>query len=388
MKPEVRPASRSNPVSLGLAAWLGLAAAPLGAAVSVERLPDSGVQPQAVAVDGTTHLVYLTGDPKAADIVYRTRVGQADWSAPVRVNSQAGSAIVIGTIRGAQLAPGRSGRVHVAWNGSESAEPKPANGGTPMLYARLAGDGKGFSPQRNLMTTTHELDGGGSVAADAQGNVQVFWHASPAGSSNETNRAVYVAVSTDDGGAFALERAVSPAGSGACGCCGLTAFARPGGDTFVLFRTARSTTQRGMALLQSSDRGGSFREILTDPWLVPTCPMSSASVIGAGANGWAAWETNGRIQSARLSENEWAPKSRAVGPLQGAKHPRLATNARGETIVVWTEGTGWQKGGALAWQVFDAKGEPTAEKGRSEGIPTWSYATAYAQPSGSFVILF
>ena len=77
-----------------------------------------------------------------------------------------------------------------------------------------------------------------------------------------------------------------------------------------------------------------------------------------------------------------------MGPLQGAKHPRLATNARGETIVVWTEGTGWQKGGALAWQVFDAKGEPTAEKGRSEGIPTWSYATAYAQPSGSFVILF
>ena len=54
---------------------------------------------------------------------------------------------------------------------------------------------------------------------------------------------------------------------------------------------------------------------------------------------------------------------------------------------MWTEGTGWQRGGSFAWQLLDAKGEPTAEKGKREGIPAWSYATAYARPDGDFVIL-
>jgi hypothetical protein len=39
------------------------------------------------------------------------------------VNSQPESAIAAGTIRGAQLAIGKAGRVHVAWNGSQNAEP-------------------------------------------------------------------------------------------------------------------------------------------------------------------------------------------------------------------------------------------------------------------------
>jgi hypothetical protein len=37
-------------------------------------------------------------------------------------------------------------------------------------------------------------------------------------------------------------------------------------------------------------------------------------------------------------------------------------------LLVWTEGTGWQRGGSLAWQLFDANGQPTNEKGRVDGI--------------------
>lgn len=378
-------ATVSPQLVLTLSVLLACAVTQTSAAVSVEKLPEPGLQPQAItAPDGTAHVIYLTGDPKSSDIVYRTRrTGETNWSDPLRVNSQPGSAIAIGTIRGPQFALGRNGRVHVAWNGSETAASK----GAPMLYARLDDTGRSFSPQRNLMTGSHELDGGGSVAADAQGNVQVFWHASPAGSQGETNRAVFVAQSTDDGTTFAPERAISPAGTGACGCCGLTAFANARGDAFVLFRSARSMMQRDMKLLVSSDGGGSFRESLTDPWLVGACPMSSASLTGVGNGAWAAWETAGRIQLARLADQDWTAKPRAVGPLTGAKHPRLATNARGETLVVWTEGTAWQRGGALAWQVFDANGEPTTEKGRRDGIPAWSYATAYARQDGSFVVL-
>src|ERR1041384_1896785 len=65
------------------------------ATVTVEKLPEPGLQPQTVtAPDGTVHLVYLAGDPKAADIQYRwRRANESQWSAPLRVNSLPGSAI-------------------------------------------------------------------------------------------------------------------------------------------------------------------------------------------------------------------------------------------------------------------------------------------------------
>ena len=374
---------------LSLFTLLVLVLGPANAAVSVEKLPELGLQPQAIAApDGSVHLIYLVGEPGSADIIYRRRRhDDTKWSQPLRVNSQPGSAIAIGTIRGPQFALGRNSRVHVAWNGSQSAEPKPTGGGSPMLYASLNDDGKEFSVQKNLMTATHELDGGGSVAADAQGRVFVVWHSTLAESQGETNRAVFLAFSSDDGRSFDLERPVSPPGAGACGCCGLTAFANPRGDAFVVFRAARSMMQRDMMLLVSSDHGGSFRESFTHPWSVGMCPMSSASLAGADAGAWAAWETAGRIHFSRFSDKDWNPRPRTVGPLNGAKHPRLATNLRGEMLLVWTEGTGWQRGGALAWQLFDANGEPTAEKGRRDGIPVWSYATPFARTNGDFVIL-
>ena len=55
------------------------------------------------------------------------------------------------------------------------------------------------------------LDGGGSVAADTSGNVQVFWHAPEPGKRGEDNRRVWSAVSSDDGKTFAAERAVGAA---------------------------------------------------------------------------------------------------------------------------------------------------------------------------------
>jgi hypothetical protein len=363
---------------------------PGNAAVSIEKLPEPGLQPQTIAApDGTVHLLYLAGDPKSADVLYRKqRAGSTDWAAPLRVNSQPGSAIAIGTIRGAQFALGRAGRVHVAWNGSGAARPKPPHGGSPILYARLNDDGTGFSEQRNLMSNTHELDGGGSVAADKNGRVFVVWHASAAGSRGETNRAIFIASSSDDGATFSSERPASPRGTGACGCCGLASLAVEGGKTFILFRTARTMVQRDMALLVSSDRGERFAETFSHPWSVATCPMSSMSLTGSAQGTWAAWESAGRVHFARFSGDGTRSSVRTIGPPKGAKHPRLAVNARGEMLIVWAEGTGWQRGGVLAWQVFDASGEPTADKGRRDGLPAWNFATTYARPDGSFVILY
>jgi hypothetical protein len=132
------------------------------AKVEVLRVPDGGIQPE-IAVDsaGVAHMVYLAGEAGAANVFYvRTTDGGTTFTPAVRVNSQDGSAIATGTIRGAHVAVARSGRVHVAWNGSDRAVPKPPlnlktqRAGMPMLYARSNATGTAFEPQRNLMTKT------------------------------------------------------------------------------------------------------------------------------------------------------------------------------------------------------------------------------------------
>src|SRR5207253_8982029 len=102
---------------------------------------------------------------------------------PRRVNSQPGSAIATGTIRGAKLAVAPDGRVHVAWNGSNAAQPAspvdPATGkaGAAMLYTRMDARGERFEPQRSVITRTTGVDGGGAIATDTDGHVFVAWHA-------------------------------------------------------------------------------------------------------------------------------------------------------------------------------------------------------------------
>src|SRR2546430_2460273 len=88
--------------------------------VTLVKTPDGGIKPQAVAdATGTIHLVFFKGTPAGGDLFYaRARAGTASFTTPVRVNSEPGSAVAVGTIRGAQLALGKGGRVHVAWNGS------------------------------------------------------------------------------------------------------------------------------------------------------------------------------------------------------------------------------------------------------------------------------
>src|SRR5262249_16072338 len=153
--------------------------------------------------------LYFTGAPGTGDLYYvRRDAGKERYSAPLKVNSVAGSAIATGTIRGGQIALGKNGRVHVAWNGSGKADKNPL-GGVPMLYARLSDDAKSFERERNLMTQSYVLDGGGALAADANGNVFVAWHGlgkdSPKG---EDNRRVWIAASSDDGKTFATEKAM------------------------------------------------------------------------------------------------------------------------------------------------------------------------------------
>jgi hypothetical protein len=362
--------------------------------VTLVRTPGEGIQPQAVRdAEGVVHLVYYHGDPARGDLFY-TRTsgpGSVEFAPPVRVNSQPGSAVAMGTIRGGQIALGRQGRVHVAWNGSTSARPSNPIKGVPMLYARLEAGRTAFEPQRNLMQRTFGLDGGGSVAADHEGNVYVAWHGkAPDAPEGEAGRRLWVAHSTDDGATFAPEEAPFPRQTGACGCCGTRALVDARGTVYALYRAAQGQggSERDMMLVWSRDRGAHFQGTSLAPWRIAACPMSSESLVETPSGVLAAWETQGKVAFARID-----PESQTVAPPVAPpgggdrKHPALAVNARGETILVWAEGTGWQRGGTLAWRIFDPTGRPTREAGRVEGgIPVWSFAAVVARPDGGFTI--
>jgi hypothetical protein len=384
-------------VSLGLLSSLVFGATNHSGPVSVRRVPNGGIQPQvAVEPNGTIHLIYFLGQPQAGDLFYVRLTPAGDVSSrPLRVNSQEGSVIATGTIRGGQIAIEGGGRVHVAWNGSNSALPhgpiNPESGdpGNPMLYTRLNDQGTAFEPQRNLITSTFGLDGGGTVAADAAGDVYVAWHGKASGAATgEAGRQVWVATSQDSGKTFAAEVPVWNDSTGACGCCGMAMFASHDGTLLALYRSARENIHRDIYLVASKDRGKSFQGSIVHPWEINACPMSSMSFAENGSTALAAWETGGQVFHGKISGVTIPEVIAAPGDGKGRKHPRLAINSRGEPILLWTEGTGWQRGGALAWQLFDRNGTPIGARGSAPGVPTWSFGAVAARPDGTFTVLY
>lgn len=364
------------------------------AAISVQLLktPDGGVQPQAmVDAQGTVHLIYFKGEPAAGDLYYvRRPAGRDTFTSPIRVNSQPGSAVAMGTIRGGQIALGRGGRIHVAWNGSQRAKPGNPVGGFPMLYARSSPDATRFESQRNLMQRTTALDGGGTIAADQKGHVYVAWHGrAQSDPQGEAWRAVWIARSSDDGADFAPEARALDRPTGACACCGTRLLIDHRGALSMLYRAATAGVNRDMTLLRSTDQGSHFQGAVISPWRIGICPMSSESLTDTNQGALAAWETDGQVYFSHID-----PESLRASPIAppgrggNRKHPAVAACPTGEIILVWTEGTGWQKGGDLVWQVFDRSGHPRGEQGRLEGgVPVWGLATVVVRPEGGFCII-
>ena len=367
--------------------------------VTLLRVPNGGIQPEAVVDNhGTLHLLYFSGEPRAGNLFYvRSADNGVTFSKPVRVNSQEGSAIATGTIRGGQLAVGGDGRVHVTWNGSDTATPRglmnPANDqpSAPFLYARSNAQGTAFEPQRNLTTRSFGVDGGGSIAADANGNVYAAWHAlAVGGQDGEDHRLVWIARSTDEGATFAAEEAAWSEPTGACGCCGVRMFAGPSNTLYLLYRSATQMTHRDIFLLESNDKGRTFRGSRVQPWEIGACPMTSMSIAAAGSRVFGAWETAGQVYFGEVDGKAARVPTPIPAPGEGGtrKHPRLATNANGDVLFVWTEGTAWSRGGSLAWQVFDASGRTTPIKGTAPGVPIWSFGAPIARSNGRFTIVY
>lgn len=365
------------------------------ASVTVMRAPDGGIQPQA-AVDarGAVHLIYFKGEPDGGDVFYvRRKAEETEFSRPIKVNTESGSVTALGTIRGAQLAIGKNGRVHVVWDGMGKGARHVLIRGkeeAPLLYTRSTEDGTAFEPERNIITYAAGLDGGSSVAADARGNVYVVWQAPKPGNTNgEAGRAVYVARSNTDGTTFEREKVALPKPTGACPCCGLRAFADRAGAVYVLFRAATEGVNRDETLLISARPGSEFKLASVHNWKANICPMSSAALTDSKNGVLAAWETGSQVYFAKI-DPKTMQVSEPISPAGKAnrKHPVAIANDRGETLLVWTENTSWGKGGAVVWQLFDSEAKASSEQKRADGLAAWSLPTAFAAANDDFVIIY
>jgi hypothetical protein len=256
-----------------------------------------------------------------------------------------------------------------------------------MLYSRLSADGTRFDPERSLMTQTFGLDGGGTLAADATGDVYVAWHGkAPGAVKGEAGRQVWMAVSHDDGTNFAPEQPAWGEPTGACGCCGMAVFADSHGTVRALYRSATEDIHRDIFLLTSLDHARSFTGRKVHTWNINACPMSSMAFSEGDGSVFGAWETGGQVYFENLTQTNALPVS-APGDGRGRKHPRLAIGSNGEILALWTEGTGWQRGGSLAWQTFEASGRPVGETHTQTGVPAWSFGAVAAKPGG-FIVLY
>lgn len=359
--------------------------------VHIVRVPDGGIEPAAkVEAGGRVHIIYFKGDPAHGDVYYAHSGDGAVFSAPLRVNSTPGSALVVGSVRGPRLALGKGGRVHVTWTGSDRAKSRGKEGAAPLLYARMNDARDAFEPERNIISRYEGLDGGGAVGADLDGNVYVAWHA-PSAEKTEADRFVWIAHSQDEGKTFAPETAANVAPTGACACCGLEVFVGSDARVYVLYRSATRMVHRDVYLLVSSDHGASFESTKVGEWNAAACVMSTAAFAQAPTGVAAAWESEGRVRLTTVKEGK-APENTpapAPGGETGRKHPALAADGKGRVLVAWTEGAGWEKGGGVGWVLLDADGKPVeGGTGKTAALPVWGTVAAYTRPDGSFVVMY
>jgi hypothetical protein len=353
--------------------------------VVVLQTPSQGIQPQTVVDrDGVLHLIAFTGDPSHGDLYYvQRRPGQSAFSTPVRVNTEPASVLAVGSIRGGQLAVGRDGWIHVAWHSSPPVKDgimQPA----PMWYARMRSSDRAFTQQSAIGQHVTGMDGD-SIAADSRGNVFIVWHG--AGDlAGEAHRRVYLAQSHDDGAHFDPDRAIAAAG-GACGCCGLRAAIDSRDRLSVLYRAATDDVHRDASWVSFGAEGPSA-PVRLHAWELRACPMSLFALAKDGRAMFAAWETAQQIYYATLDpEHGTASPPVAVAGTGVRRLPSVAVNRSGDRLIAWTEGTGWARGGTLAWQLLDRNGVVIGSASNAGSVPVWGLVATAALPDGSFVIL-
>ena len=178
---------------------------------------------------------------------------------------------------------------------------------------------------------------------------------------------MWFARSDDDGATFAPEEPALAATTGACACCGTRALADSAASSTSSTGRPPAGVDRDMILLTSRDRGEHFEGRPLQPWKVTICPMSSESLVEAGTEVLAAWETQGQVYFAGSTRRPGAVRSPSARPGGGnRKHPAVADERAGR------DDPGLGRGHGLA-----------VAAGHSPGASSTDGPSTAARPAGS-----
>lgn len=246
----------------------------------------------ATGSDGSVYLAWVEHHDGGADVLFAKLSAEGrPQGTPARVNVKAGQATAW---RGdpPTVAVGQDGTIYVGWTARVQAE-----GHANDLYLSASRDhGQTFDPpvkvhddQRAAAHGMHSL----TVAQD--GRIYVAWldernislpqpSAQAGGHHMESNREVFMTVSTDGGRSFAPNVRVA---SDACPCCKTALAVGPEGNLYVSWRQVLPGDFRHIAVSSSVDHGKTFSPaviVSDDRWMLKGCPVSG-SALAAGTDG-------------------------------------------------------------------------------------------------------
>jgi len=342
--------------------------------IIVEKVPDEGIQPRLFKDDaGTIHLVYFKrrtqeGRDRSGDLYYRQRLEESkSWSAPVKISTT--SFNHLGPVSKASAVIDNERRVHVVWF-------IPSDG---YYYSRSNLARTMFEPGRMPANQhTEGLDAEASLATHGS-TITITWHAGDL--MFEASRAVYAMSSNDHGVTFNNAAQVSDPALGACACCSLATNYDEQGKMQIAYRSAINNDGRHMQVMSQDHDNKNPRTV--GEWVINTCPVSSNQLDGS----WLAFENEARLFTVDLASSEKAMPLRASTVRQ--KHPVMATNRRGQRLVVWGEAGGYFAGGKLQTQLYDANNKPvTTPDYSSRIIKEYSVAAAVSGRDDNFLVLY
>lgn len=339
-----------------------------------------------VAIDaqGVIHMVYALD--RNAWYTRSANQGQT-FTAPVKVNTVGLVTFTMGE-RGPKLALGKDGAIHVAWQDLWTPGAK--------VYAKTARSldgGKTFEPPQAVAATPG--DDGVTIAADAKGNVALFWHVmSPVQKVVPQATWLHLARSADGGATFTAEEHVKIDNLSelACSMCMTRARCGPDGMAYLAFRGAEKNI-RDFYVLRGPLDGNRFSALRVnqDNWVLPTCPMCGPELT---------FTPDGRALCAFMSRNRvyWAITDEQRGAFQlhvatpesekDEIYPAAVANRKGEVLFVWQVGPmSTTKKATVKWARYAPGGKFSGERGTLGITTSGTKATAFVGADDNFYIV-
>jgi hypothetical protein len=364
-------------------------------AVKLLKAPEDGFRPQVeVTPDGTVHIVQGSTTAKGDLFYIRYNPESGAFTDPIRVNHLEGITAAF------DMTVGKDGRIHVLIRPNPTylrmmmpeKEKLKFFDLKYMLYTRLNDEGTAFEDLRDLSHSCIGFEGVGSVVTDGKGTVNIFFHGQTVEEFDEEGRVIYRVTSTDGGNTFSHPTPIKTDSVGSCQCCPMAGLWAKDGTIYLAYRAATGkaeNSKKPSVLLASKDGGKTFSHITLEEWDKAGCPGSAYSLSEGKAGIFVGWRTEGTVKYANIATADTPVDSKITA---NTRIPVVVANGTGDVLFVWSAmPENLEKGAShIVYQVYDKDGNAISEKGviRNGGAKSFGHAAAWANPDGSFTILY